>query len=550
MSLPESAVHERLNRDLEFFCAAAPVHIKDKVGNLVVFVMNKAQRYIHMRVEAQKKKRGWVRIILLKGRQQGGSTYTNVRYYHRARSVPGTSVFILSHEGKTTDKLFKMVERIHENVHPAVRPEVGAANRYQLSFPKLGSDYAVGTAGNDNVGRGGTAQLFHGSEVAYWENAQAIQDGALESIALMPGTEVILESTANGPVGLFHDKAMQAMKDDAAEKRGEPRKGDYELVFIPWFWQDEYERVVDEDFVPTEEEELFIKTYFSEVFPFDRQPISREAALRKIAWRRAKVIDLATGSGGGEQVGNIKFRQIYPSNPVEAFQATGIGLVRPDAILAARKNKELKDEVAPIIMGVDVAGDSEDSDRTVITMRRGRELLDILKYARMRPMELAGIVAKLIPAHNVSMVFFDDTGGFGGGPLDRLRELGFGDKVQGVHFNERPLFPDIYLNKRSEIIIECAKWLNAGGVRIPDDDEVHADFACMPLDKETSNGLKFLPSKREIKQAFGRSPDIFDSVALTFAYPVRREPMAVRNAATMQGASVKTGSIDRLRRRR
>jgi hypothetical protein len=166
-------------------------------------------------------------------------------------------------------------------------------------------------------------------------------------------------------------------------------------------------------------------------------------------------------------------------------------------------------------------------------------------------MELAGIVAKLIDAHGVNMVFFDDTGGFGGGPLDRLRELGYGDRVQGVHFNERALYPDIYLNKRSEIIIETAKWLNGGDVRIPDDDEVHADFACMPLDKETSNGLKFLPSKREIKAAFGRSPDIFDSVALTFAYPVRRDTMVVRNAATVRGAgNAKAGSIDRLRRKR
>ena len=533
-------VHERLNHDLEFFCAAAPVYIKDKVGTLVKFTMNKAQQYLHWRIEEQKKKRGWVRIVLLKGRQQGGSTYTAVRYYHRARSVPGTSVFILSHDGKTTDKLFKMVERINDNVHPAVKPEVGASNRYQLDFVKLGSDYAVGTAGNDNVGRGGTAQLFHGSEVAYWENAQAIQDGALESIALLPGTEIILESTANGPVGLFHDKAMAALKG----------KGDYELVFIPWYWQDEYTRVPDEEFVATDEEETFIKTYFAQPFPFERQRISRGAALGKMAWRRAKVIDLATGSGGGDQVGGIKFRQIYPSNPVEAFQATGIGLVRPEAIMAARKST-ITDEVAAVVMGVDVAGDSEDSDRTVITLRRGRQLLDIIKHARMRPMELAGIVAKLIDAHGVNMVFFDDTGGFGGGPLDRLRELGYGDRVQGVHFNERALYPDIYLNKRSEIIIECAKWLNGGGVRIPDDDEVHADFACMPLDKETSNGLKFLPSKREIKAAFGRSPDIFDSVALTFAYPVRRDAAVVRNAAVVRsGGSSKSASIDRLRRRR
>jgi len=516
-------VHHNLTTDLVFFAEHAPLLIKGKAGGgalaeegeegaLIPLRFNRAQRYIHARLEEQRRKTGgWVRAVLLKGRQQGGSTYVAARYYHRARSTPGTSVFILSHEGKTTDKLFGIVERFQQHVHPALRPEVGESNAKQITFPKLGSDYTVGTAGNENVGRGGTAQFFHGSEAAFWEHDYAIQDGALESIALAPGTEIILESTANGPKGLFYDKARDAIAG----------VGDYILVFVPWFWQDEYERDVPSDFVLDEEEELFVKTYFSKPLIFEAAPPSPLQCLRKLAWRRSKIIEKA--EGGNLEVGKAKFRRDYPSNPVEAFQSAGIGLMRADAIMSARKSK-IVDEVASLIAGVDPAGDSDKSDRTVIALRRGRHLEEIIKYPKMRPMELAGILAReVIDKRGAQMVFVDR--GYGEGTIDRLQEMGYGRHVMGIAFNERPLNPDIYLNKRSEIIIEFARWLNADDVRIPDDDDVHAALACVPLDKETSNGLKYLPSKQEIKRALGGALllDIVDAAALTFSYPVRRD---------------------------
>lgn len=499
-------VHYRLQTDLEFFNEHAPLLIKDKTGNLIKFRLNIAQRYIHSRLEEQLKQRGWVRALLLKGRQQGGSTYINARFYHKASRNKGKSVFILSHEGKTTDKLFDMVRRFQDNVNPALRPVEGKSNTRQLAFAELLSDYVAATAGNEHAGRGGTAQLLHGSEAAYWEHAYAIQDGALESIGLVPGTEIILESTANGAKGLFYEKCMTALKGI----------GDYILIFVPWYWQDEYEREYSGEDI-TDEEAAYALAYFSKPFPFSTEPISRVKALRKLMWRRAKIVDLSTGQN--LESGLAKFRNIYPANPIEAFQSSGVSLVRPEMIVAARK-ATLTDEEAPFIGGVDPAGDSDSADRTVIALRRGRHLERVIKFTRMRPMELAGILAKLIDKEGVDMLFIDR--GYGEGTLDRLREMGYGRRVQGVAFNERPLSPDIYLNKRSEMLIECANWINAGDVRIPDDDDVHADFACVPLDEQTSNGLKFLKPKREIKKILGRSHDIFDAVGLTFAYPVRR----------------------------
>ena len=74
-----------------------------------------------------------------------------------------------------------------------------------MFFDKLDSGYKVGTAGTKGVGRSSTIQLFHGSEVAFWPHADAHAAGVLQAVPDVEGTEVILESTANGVGNLFHE---------------------------------------------------------------------------------------------------------------------------------------------------------------------------------------------------------------------------------------------------------------------------------------------------------------------------------------------------------
>ena len=58
---------------------------------------------------------GKVRALILKGRQQGCSTYVAARFYHRVTQHPGRRDFILTHEEDATQNLFAMVERFHQN---------------------------------------------------------------------------------------------------------------------------------------------------------------------------------------------------------------------------------------------------------------------------------------------------------------------------------------------------------------------------------------------------------------------------------------------------
>ena len=527
-----SQVHDRLNTDLEFFAAHGPLLIKDKEGNLVPFTFNTAQRFIHQRLEEQLKRCGWVRALILKGRQQGCSTYVNARFYHKVTRRPYTSAFILSHEGDSTNALFSMVKRYHEYVTPVLRPQIGKDNPRAMDFPGIGSDYSAATAKNDQAGRSRTAQLLHGSEVAYWEYAYAVQDGALKIVSLVPGTEIILESTANGPLGLFYEKCQQALRG----------AGDYQLIFVPWFWDEKYEREAPVDFKLTDSEEKYVAANLRKPFPFQSRPIGQQQIFRKMAWRRGEILDLSTEGGGNPELGEAKFRTIYPSNPIEAFQASGAGLFRADAIAAARAS-QIVDTVGARVAGVDPAGDSDNSDRTVISIRQGRRIEERFKYARMRPMELAGIVARLIKEKDLDMVFIDR--GYGEGTIDRLVEMGYGKKVVGVAFNERTIYPDLYSNKRTEIFMEYAKWLNAGDVRIPDDDEGHSALASIPPAKPNSNGLLMLPPKDVIKKNAGASvcQDIVDADALTFTYPVRAPSADGAPTVKKAGVSKKGGPL-------
>ena len=57
--------------------------IHDKSGAERKFELNRAQQYIHERLEAQLKATGKIRALVLKGRQQGVSTYEQARFFHK-----------------------------------------------------------------------------------------------------------------------------------------------------------------------------------------------------------------------------------------------------------------------------------------------------------------------------------------------------------------------------------------------------------------------------------------------------------------------------------
>jgi hypothetical protein len=208
------------------------LQIKTKDSKIQRLELNKVQLVCHDMLEKQLEEKGWIRALILKGRQPGISTYVGARYYRKTSLFSGVNTYILSHEQGSSDKLFEMVDRFQRN-NP-LAPHVGAANAKELIFDKRDSSYTVATAGSKGAGRGGTVRLFHGSEVAYWMNAPAHFSASVQQIPLLPGTEIILESTSAGAGGEFYERCLDA----------EAGRGDYQLIFLPWMLSDgaEYQR--------------------------------------------------------------------------------------------------------------------------------------------------------------------------------------------------------------------------------------------------------------------------------------------------------------------
>jgi hypothetical protein len=471
------------------------LRLKTKAGLVAPFRLNSAQQFIHARLEKQKAETGRVRALILKARQQGVSSYVGGRYYHRTQFFRGTSVFILTHEQDATDNLFGMVDRFWRSSTPEARLRTGASNAKELNFPAADSGYSVGTAGTKAVGRSKTLQLFHGSEVAFWPNAADHFAGVVQAIPDLPGTEAILESTANGIGGEFHERWQQAERGD----------GDYIPIFVPWYWSDEYEREVPSDFELTADEERVFTAY--------------DLTLPKMAWRRAKLAELKDPA---------LFAQEYPATAAEAFQATGHESFIPSrAVLAARKMQ--CEALGSLVIGVDPARFGDDA--FAIAWRTGRKVHKVVRRYRLSTVEGANWVKSIIDQDGPARVFID-VGNMGAGVIDILRDFGepYAELVVSVNFggapqdqsktNERGELIPGPKNRRAEMWSRSRDWLtDDGGADIPDDDALHADAVAPGYHYDMRQYL-LLESKEEIRKRGLRSPDGWDAVALTFASPV------------------------------
>jgi len=490
MTPQEIAIRTRLRDDFEHYSAKC-LRIRTKEGSVKPFSLNTAQRYIHACLEQQKKETGKVRAIILKGRQQGCSTYVGGRFYWQVTHRKGVRAFILTHEAESTAALFEMTERYHENCNALVKPETGASNAKELIFSKLDSGYKVGTAGNKSVGRGTTVQFFHGSEVAFWPHAAEHSKGILQAVPDAAGTEIILESTANGIGNYFHQQWQQA----------EAGESDFQAIFVPWFWQVEYTRAVPADFKKTIAESELAATY----------GLTDE----QVAFRRIKIAELSADGIDGE----LAFKQEYPMTAAEAFVVSGGNtLISPELVAKARKKKVLA--YGDLIIGVDPARFGD--DRTAIIRRRGRAAYDLETHEQLSVTEVAGLVGSIIKDENPDQVAID-VGGLGAGVYDILVSRGFGEIVKAVNFGSAAHDPTLYLNRRAEMWWTMRNWL-AGelDVMIPDLDALHTDL-CAPQYKYNPQSRRQLESKDEIKKRGFRSTDCADALALTFAEPVIKQ---------------------------
>lgn len=458
--------------------------IRSKIGKLEPFKLNRAQQYAHDRLEKQLKDTGKVRALILKGRQQGLSTLIQGRFFYKVITRRGTKAYILTHEAEATKNLFEMTQRYYDKLPPGLACEADRSSSKELVFKKYESSYSVGTAGNKGAGRSQTIQLFHGSEVGFWPHADDHEKGVLNAVSDMSGTEIILESTANG-IGNYFYNMWKAAESKASE---------YQAIFIPWYWQDEYS-AADKDFRLDEDEELLYNTYKDDGM-----------SLRHLAWRRLKISKTQDRDAAIEA-----FKQEYPCSATEAFlNPIANVFINAKHVVKARKNRI--DSDARLVIGVDVA--LGDTDKTAIIRRKGRVAYNLETFRNLNTMEIAGMLKHVIEKEKPYRVYIDCIG-VGAGVVDRLRELNY-SFVEGVNVARSASYKDKYRNLRAELWAEMRDWLTQEmSVQLPDDDTLHGDLCNLGY-KYDSSGRLLIESKDDLKARGMPSPDTADALALTF----------------------------------
>jgi hypothetical protein len=478
--------------------------IRTKSDGLRPLKLNSSQRYAHERIEQQRQETGRVRCLVLKGRQQGISTYVGGRYYKKVSTSNGVLAYIVTHEDAATQNLFGMTRRYHENNLPDFKPETGVANANELKFSKLDSGYKIATAGARTAGRSSTIQFLHASEFDFWPDSSAAEvwKGLAEAVPDEDGTEVIIESTADKPGGRFH----RAWK---AAKRGE---SGYMALFIPWFLHEEYRKEPTKGWVPPQS--------------FEEYMVLHGLDMDQIYWAWDKNRAMAMLEGLGSDEFCLGFKREYPATDDEAFEEAGDELTRaiPMAWIKAAQARWIANRSVPkgpmTGLGVDVAQGGP--DKTVATPCHGIRLeypVELPGSLTTDGPSVAGMVVSVV--RDNATIGIDLGGGWGGDAHTHLKKhldmpvAGINPAAGAPGKSKHGGYE--FKNMRAYLFWHFRESLNpitGDNMEIPPDDELAEDLAAATFEI-TRQGV-LIEKKEDIKKRLGRSPDKGDSALIAW----------------------------------
>ena len=176
---------------------------------------------------------------------------------------------------------------------------------------------------------------------------------------------------------------------------------------------------------------------------------------------------------------------------------------------------DLPNNSQPLIVGVDPARFGDDS--TAICFRRGRQAFRIVAYRKKNVVEVANIVTSIILDYKPARVNID-VGGLGAGLYDILEDRGYDNVIRAINFGSDAQNKEKYGNRRAEMWARVNDWLNADmPVSIIDPDNLILTDLTAPKKKYDGVQRLLLEKKEDIKKRIGRSTDVGDALALTFA---------------------------------
>lgn len=239
----------RYKYDFPFWCWML-VKIKPKgSGDDIPFRLNYPQRKLVSLFEDLRKGRIPIRVVLLKARQWGGSTVTQIYIaWLQLVHMLGANSIIVGHvkdaSTEVKDMYFKLIDKYPvEQLYaagaafnakaPKIHGTSSSANLFYIDSRNC--KLKLGSAERPESARGGDSTLAHCTEVAMWvaTEGKAPEDivrSVTGGISYKPNTMIVYESTANGTDNFFHDEYVSAKE---AQQVGAPHQ--FYPLFISWY---------------------------------------------------------------------------------------------------------------------------------------------------------------------------------------------------------------------------------------------------------------------------------------------------------------------------
>ena len=144
----EQILLHKLQNDFSYFSKEF-LKIRTKDAQISPLNFNAAQKELERIIKKQTKETGKVRIIILKGRQQGLSTAVGAYLYHNVSIKKAKKALVVAHKSEATKTLFEMTKRYHDlsSAPQGVKPKTLYDSKSELTFPDIQSSYIVATAG-------------------------------------------------------------------------------------------------------------------------------------------------------------------------------------------------------------------------------------------------------------------------------------------------------------------------------------------------------------------------------------------------------------------
>jgi hypothetical protein len=309
---------ERFKYDFEYWgVTTVKIQIK-KTKKIIPFILNAAQRWYLSRLEKMRLAGAPIRVILLKARQWGGSTLTQIymAWIQLIHKENWHSAIIADVDDQARN-VRGMYKRLIDNypIKYTMAPHEGSSKNKIIQ--ERGNIIGIGSMQKPENLRSFDFSMLHMSELGQWKETKLnkpedlVQGTLIPTVPTVPLSMIVMESTAKGVGNFFH-------KEWVASYSGE---SSYDPVFIPWYSIEMYQ-----ENIPFNDYKAFVKNFT----PYHWFLWESGATLEGINWY--------FNYKKSYRYTDWMMQSQFPTNPQEAFQSTGQRVFPPIYVQDLRRS--------------------------------------------------------------------------------------------------------------------------------------------------------------------------------------------------------------------